>query len=85
MRTVLLSIILVLIPFFLVEGVFAAPTTVIVTEKVPGASCTCKASCNPGDPIEKRKYECTVDTGLAGFQNMFATIIRWFVNIVMLF
>lgn len=88
MRTVLLSIILVLIPFFLVEGVFAESTTVIVTEKVPGADCVPDASMwppNPNLPVQQRKYVCTVQTGLAGFQNMFATIIRWFVNIVMLF
>lgn len=34
--------------------------------------------------VEKRKYECTIQPGLEWFQNMFATIIRWLINIVLL-
>lgn len=38
----------------------------------------------PSQSITSRKYICTIEPGLAGFQQMLATIIRWFVNIVML-
>lgn len=34
--------------------------------------------------VEKRKYKCTVQSGLVGFQNLFATIIKWMINIVLL-
>jgi hypothetical protein len=84
MRKILLSILILFVPFFVMESIYAADTRVIVTERVPGAACNCTASCLPGDPVERRKYECTVTTGLIWFQNMFATIIRWIVNIVML-
>ena len=34
--------------------------------------------------MTNRKYECTVPTGLAGFQSVFAQIIRFVINIVLL-
>lgn len=68
----------------------AGPTKIIVTERVPGGDCTCiaegaktqwEAAC--GTP-ENRKYECTVPQWLAGFQAVFAKIIRYFIYIVLL-
>jgi hypothetical protein len=43
-------------------------TTVIVTEKVPGVKCDPIDGTNAETPVEKRKYACTVKSGLAGFQ-----------------
>ena len=37
-----------------------------------------------GANVAKRKYECTVPTGLDGFQSVFAQIIRFVINIVLL-
>lgn len=34
--------------------------------------------------VTARKYKCTVPTGLAGFQTVFAQIIRFVINIVLL-
>jgi hypothetical protein len=41
-------------------------------------------ACSSSVPVQKRKYECTVEGGLAGFQWILASIVRWFVYIVML-
>ncbi len=60
-------------------------TTVIVTEKVPGVKCDPIDGTNAETPVEKRKYACTVKSGLAGFQWMLAAIVRWFVYLVLLF
>lgn len=76
------------------------PTTVYTTEMIPGAQCECYAENKPWDgngptqilkwreacnvSVEKRKYVCTVQPWLAGFQQILASIIRWFVYIVML-
>lgn len=57
--------------------------TVLVTEEIPGAQCTCAKWANC-DTVETRKYECKVDKWLTSFQGMIATIVRWFVNIVLL-
>jgi hypothetical protein len=67
------------------------PTKVIVTEKVPWANCKCYVGgnaggedCPTGTKVEDRKYICEVDKWLVAFQKMFAQIVRWVVNIVML-
>ena len=67
--------------------------TVIVTEEIPWANCTCIAQTtgnNPsasvtscGDP-KTRKYSCTVGKWLSGFQDIFREITRWVVYITML-
>lgn len=69
------------------------PTTVVVTEKIPGATCDCIAqttgnnlsasvtSCS--DP-KTRKYSCTVGKWLSGFQDIFREITKWVVYITML-
>jgi high-affinity K+ transport system ATPase subunit B len=41
------------------EGQEASPTTVTVTEKIPGMNCPEKVS---GD-VTKRTYECTIEPG----------------------
>lgn len=41
-------------------------------------SATCKTK------IEERAYICTHASGLAGFQQVFAQIVRWIVNISLL-
>lgn len=128
MQKIFLSIVFLILPLMSIGSVFAATTTtVIVTEKVPGANCVpyggwyraagAEQDLTPADAamlmrqpwttmnsdgsftlsdktkinattslvaIQTRKYECTVGSGLAGFQAMFAEIIRWFVNIVMI-
>ena len=70
------------------------PITVIVTEEIPWGDCKCTAridawvmgwwwptSCwNPAT----RKYSCTVQPGLVGFETTFASIIRYVIYIVML-
>ena len=55
----------------------------ITSEKVPGATCTCQegADCTK---VETRKYVCTSLKGLTGFQQVFAQIIRYVINIVLL-
>lgn len=56
------------------------------SEKVPGATCTCFPdwweTCT-GD-VAKRKYKCTTWAGVVGFQLVFAKMIRYVVNIVLL-
>lgn len=66
------------------------PQTVIVTEKVPWASCTCdignKTDADCDGNIEGRRYVCTIPAGwLVGFQNLFAAIISVFIKITLLF
>jgi hypothetical protein len=95
MKKILLSLILIVMSCVSLSGsVYAAaatPTKVIVTEMIPGADCKCQwatasdgKTCATSVSVEKRKYECEVKPGLAGFQQMLATIIKWFINIVML-
>ena len=68
------------------------PTRVIVTEKIPGANCKCdvegagkgKDECDPSVKVEERKYICEVGKWLSSFQSLLATIIRYFINIVLL-
>ena len=65
----------------------------IVSEMVPWAECFCyidwkvswnkNESCKTGD-ITTRKYQCTTESGMVGFQKVFAQIIRFVINIVML-
>ena len=69
------------------------PITVTVTEKIPGAECTClgpngvsnddEGNTYCGDP-KTRKYSCTVGKWLSGFQSIFREITRWVVYITML-
>ncbi len=73
--------------------------TVIVTELVPWADCICgtkwtewkfesnwkvNESCSSNIDVQKRVYQCTVQSWFWSFQKMFAQIIRWFIFIVML-
>lgn len=70
------------------------PVKVMVTEKIPGATCWCNIggvrqgsaweSCGSDIPVDQRRYECTVWGGLSGFQEMFREITRWVVYITML-
>lgn len=50
----------------------------------PTESVSSAGACPLSVPIEKRKYKCTVQPWLWSFQTMFATIIKYFVNIVLL-
>lgn len=64
--------------------------TVFTTEPVPGADCKCISGQTGPDgkscigPVETRKYECTTKPGLTGFQEIFAKIIRYVINITLL-
>ena len=65
--------------------------TIITSEKVPGASCICYinnqagwSECPIGTKVENRKYQCTTNTWMLGFQEVFAKIIRYIINIVLL-
>lgn len=67
--------------------------TTIVSEMVPWAECSCyignerswniNESCKTGD-VTTRKYICTTGKGLVGFQLVFAKLIRFVVNMVLL-
>ncbi len=74
-------------------------TKIYTTEPVPGGNCVCaiEVTWSDGktsietDPtgkkcanITSRKYECTVQPWLSGFQSVIASLIRWIVYIVML-
>ena len=72
-------------------------TTIFTTEVVPGADCICAVDNRDSKdinwgatlesqcwPITTRKYKCTLPTGLSGFQTVFAKIIRYVINIVLL-
>ena len=60
-------------------------TTVIVTEEIPGARCTCiDQSDTTCRTIETKKFECSVVKWLSGFQQIFASIIKYLIYIVML-
>ena len=63
----------------------SSPNKIFTSESVPGADCVCApdAVCD-GNEVAKRKYICTVPTGLAGFQSVFAKLIRFVINIVLL-
>ncbi len=71
---------------------------ILTSERVPGATCTCvvdgaslpegqswptmwEAAC---ENIKTRKYMCLVPRGLAGFESIFAEIVRTIVFIVMI-
>ncbi len=63
----------------------------ITSEMVPGADCVCIKDGIPWainvacpDSVTERKYQCTTMKGLAGFQSVFAQIIRYVINIVLL-
>jgi hypothetical protein len=69
----------------------AKKVVTVVSEKVPGATCVCYIGgnawwpeCPPGTKISERKYQCTTDAGMTGFQKVFAQMIRFVINIVML-
>lgn len=82
-----------------VLSVNAEKITTITSEKVPGATCVCdapwaslpewqswpvlwEAAC--GENVAKRKYKCTIDSWMLWFQTVFAKIIRYVINIVLL-
>lgn len=56
----------------------------ITSEKVPWATCVCKDTKNSCNVVETRKYECTTDSWMLWFQSVFAQIIRYVINIVLL-
>ncbi len=56
----------------------------ITSETVPGADCVCIAEWGCDTDVAKRKYRCTTGDGLAGFQVVFAKLIRFVVNMVLL-
>ena len=69
------------------------PITIYTSEKIPGAKCTCvsqtkwnneSARTTSCDDITTRKYACVVQPWLGNFQKMFATIIRYLINITLL-
>ncbi len=60
------------------------PITVITTELIPGAACTCTDAVNQCKKVETRKYECTVQKGMTAFQQIIGKIIKWFIYIIML-
>jgi hypothetical protein len=69
----------------------SSPNKIFTSESVPGANCKCvtkgsekEGSCGSEVKVSDRKYECTVPTGLAGFQSVFAQVIRFVINIVLL-
>ena len=72
-------------------------TKIYTTEPVPGGNCVCvyeekewdTVVTKTDDPkkcasITWRKYQCTVQPWLSGFQSVIASLIRWIVYIVML-
>lgn len=96
MRKIILHLFLSLFSFSVFSPLFAAepPTVIIVTERVPWASCTCYVESDPNygsdaacsaTTVSERKYVCTVEKGMVGFQNMFREITKWFIYITMLF
>jgi len=64
--------------------------TIITSESVPWADCKCIATEKSSDgktciwPVITRKYECTTNKWMLGFQEVFAKIIRYVINIVLL-
>lgn len=56
----------------------------LTSEKVPGATCECADTVNKCNSVETRKYTCISGKGLSGFQQVFAQIIRYVINIVLL-
>jgi hypothetical protein len=98
MKKFLLSCIVFFTLSLQVHAVDPAPTPawsdtvkVQTSEYVPWAGCACTAGgttweankeCAPG--TKTPKYECSVGKWLSSFQGMIATIVRWFVNIVLL-
>jgi hypothetical protein len=70
----------------------SSTTTVIVTEKVPGATCVCyigqteksDSECQSAK-VEVRLYKCSIDKGMTAFQNIIRDITKWFIYITMLF
>ena len=67
------------------------PIKIYTSERIPGGNCKCwsmsagwtfqESACAS---VEKRLYECTIEPGLWSFQSLLATIIRYFINIVLL-
>lgn len=74
------------------NGTATKTTTVIVTEDIPGANCTCIGTQSTDgltwpprqnycwDPAT-RKYRCEVKSGFASFQEILAAMIKWIVFI----
>ena len=58
--------------------------TIITSEAVPWADCSCKDTINQCTVVTTRKYECTTNKWMLGFQEIFAKIIRYVINIVLL-
>ena len=58
--------------------------TIITSEAVPWADCSCKDTVNQCTVVTTRKYECTANKWMLGFQEVFAKIIRYVINIVLL-
>lgn len=74
-------------------GVNAEPLMTITSERVPWADCYCyigwnkswivNEACKTGT-VAERKYQCTTGSWMAWFQSVFAQIIRYVINIVLL-
>jgi hypothetical protein len=68
------------------------PVFILVSEKVPGATCTCAAKgyewqedCPSTLAVSDRLYQCSVSKGMWPFQSMIGAITKWFVYLTMLF
>jgi hypothetical protein len=68
------------------------PVNMLVSEKVPWATCTCaakgyewQADCPSTLAVGEKLYQCSVWKGMTAFQGMIASITKWFVYLTMLF
>lgn len=70
----------------------AGSVTVYVSEKVPGATCTCatkwyewQEDCPSTLAVSDRLYQCSIDKWMWAFQSMIGAITKWFIYLTMLF
>ena len=52
------------------------PTTVIVTEEIPGAGCKCMVNDNCTNPTTK-KYSCTIKSGFGSVMDLLGGLIKY--------
>ena len=79
MKKILLSLALVGMSF-VISGTAFAETTVVVTEQIPGMDCTEKEGGGP----EKKKYECTIQSGFGSVMLILKGLIKYTTFIVAL-
>ena len=88
MKKIIISLILIvncIVPTYIVNANEWDTTTVIVTEKIPGADCVCEDGEWNCDGVSNPRYTCKIGKGFSAVTNIMWAIIKYFTFLAWLF